>query len=376
MTQVRKVLEWDDILRNTDLGKNAIWEMEKKEDYLETLTDLTDESKRVKAYSLAKIGNYEDMIKTSVLDWTFGEIEDFLRFLDAKTQSSLSTSFSTLKDYAGYCNSLNIKENDSSIISNFFADSVLFESGNIKNFVNSRKQNELVLSYNEYMKIIRNKDEYANAHKMIALLLWHGVIKNSCDDIFWAEKSAIDIENKMIMTYGRNDDGHEWNTLCDEEVDLINRFYEEQKELFIPYKNAMWAGVRTTISSIEEKYYLCSDKSKKIFHEPVGYTRGGGSKNPGGSILGTPECSPLAFVGGRARSMIKDIQTIEGNTVLRPMNIVKSGVYHRMIKKFGLTQEDVKQSGFKKEWREYAEKYIRPVYFELKIAIKKNSSDM
>lgn len=330
-------------------------------------SDYNEDSLISLSYRLVKLGRYEAEIEKSVLDWTSREIEDYLKLLDSKSVINLATVFATVRDYAAFCGVQRQKETGDNVLPNFFADEPLFTVENIARFVNSRKQDESIMTYDEYIELIHQK-KYPLVTRTILILLWHGAPVDKMDEIFLLPKTIIDLGNKRIQTKNTMSDGqHEWLSLTDKEVEIIEKFYREQSVDDYEYDGIMWPTVNTSIDlDIEDdgRFYICQPESDKIFHIAVAYNRNTG-------MLQNKNLEPFSFSTGLARRLFSELVVDINRKSMRPKDIVRSGGLDRFLVKFNITDMEMEDRIVKREWREYLEQYGRITFNEIEIAYKK-----
>lgn len=333
---------------------------ELKNGYLSSQTHLSEDTLLVSASKLKSVDDYERSIQKSLLDWTSGDIEDYLRFFNAKTSISLCNTFGVIKDYATYCDKVRRRETGSNVLSNFFADIAVFDNENLKKFVNTRRQEETVISYKEYLDIVETKDIPLVA-RVILILLWHGTKIEKIDEVFELQKDNVDLENKTIISK----QGME--TLTDAEIEVIKEFYKEQTIPSYDYEGTMYPAISTD-SFDESQFYLCDINSSRVFHSIVGYNKANAGTD---RITPNKKNMSLAFSTGIGRRVYRDMTVQIDKKNLRPKDVIKSGALHRLIRDFEITEGDLEKGKIKLSWTEATKPYMKLIFEDLKLAVAK-----
>lgn len=344
-----------------DMKYNYLVDEHLKIAYMETLTDMNEDSSLTIKSRLKTLDTYEYQINKSLLDWTSSEIEDFLRFLNSKSRQSLFNIFTSIKDYAAFCEIERQKNEPSSVLSNFFADESLFDAVSLNKFINTKKQDESIISQKEYLDAIQNKN-IPDFGKMVLLILWHGLNFDKINEIFLLDKKLIDTNRRRILN--RSD---VWEPLEEAETELISRFYEVQTIPEEFFDGEMRAIVET---GGQNSYYLCELQSNRIFHRPVAFAKPARASNK--MMHCANKQGEFTFNNGTPRRVWKELATAIEKVNMRPKDVVKSGCYHRMIRDLEVTDDILEVNEVYKVYREYAADYMKLASIdELKLAYRK-----
>lgn len=281
---------------------------------------------------LMKIDKYEKTINKSIIDWSTSDIGDFLRSINSVNPISIRSYFSTAKEYVSFVNNT---RPDKEILSSFEAAAPLFNGlSTFQIYTNNRKYNENILLYVDYLNIIRDENVNLMARTMF-ILFWNGVNVKKVDNIFLIKNSAINYEENYII----NEDS-EKIFLTKEEMEIIFQFKKDQEKISYPTDRGKYYKLIIIEESEDSIFHIIDPTSVYLFPDVIGTRdiRVNTSKEyrmyqePRIRSISTT-CYQLAYL-----TALKQYDIVD----LKPKGIVKSGAYHRAIKKFNFkTPEDL-----------------------------------
>lgn len=325
-----------------------------KREYIASLDDLSEDTVITTFYKIAKLARYENMVNKSSTEWTYEDMKRYLESLESKTTILLWNDFYTIRDYVRFC----IETHEISA-PEFYTNEAFLSRESMVAFVNDRKVEESILTHEDYDDIL-SQELYPTATKVIMIILWHGVPMKSVNDVFTVLKDVVDLESQRIQTSSVDEHGeYEWLNLSDKEAEIIRDFYYEQKKEEYPHNGREWPLIESSFrhsGGEPDSFYLCNPDSSRIFHPAIGFSR----RNARSGVLHIMENRngrPFGFDTGLGRKLFYELAVDLNRQAMRPKDVIKSGVLHRLLLKYNVTEEDFDSPACSGEWRRYVSQY-------------------
>lgn len=202
--------------------REFLWEKDVKNDYLNTIRPSTARTVKSK---LLRVDEYENLVKKSVYNLDFEEIDDMLesKFTN-KSRASVGSNRAYIRKYVDFCLKNNLVqhgENRFTIITCKDMDSYVNIHAIEHKFIAKEERREIqekIVNYDDrlYMELIplgvRGRTQRGN----------------TCEELINLKKSDIDFENRKMTVWNNDGEPREIYDLEDYTLDLIKKTIEQK----------------------------------------------------------------------------------------------------------------------------------------------------
>ncbi len=291
-----------------------------KQKYIDTVTG---DVKIVFKSRVTILDKYEQEFGKDMLDWSVDDFSTFFKNLKYRSASSLSSYKGFICRLGTYlANELN---RDASVIKQI---DETYDLTKLEEFIDKEKSKNQLITVYDYEKIIENNPRgsyrFVPIEQLMFIFFWHDVVKTA-NDLFTYKKDDVNFKDRTLTRY----DGSVVQ-LNEKEMDVINKFINGQESPVEVFKKR--TKERSYLGEIEmndETTLYVIPESTYLVHPIVGCLHTAANKpEPEARFKSKPNISKFGV--GRILEIVEQINE-KLDIDFRPMTIVRSGEYYRII---------------------------------------------
>lgn len=291
-----------------------------KQKYIDTVTG---DVKIVFKSRVTILDKYEQEFGKDMLDWSVDDFSTFFKSLKYRSASSLSS-------YKGFICRLGMYlaqelGKDTSVIEEI---DKTFDLTKLEEFIDKEKSKKQLITVYDYEKIIENNVRssyrFVPIEQIMFIFFWHDVVKTA-NDLFTYKKDGVNFKDRTLTRY----DGSKVQ-LTEKEMDVINKFIEWQESpVEVVKKKSKEKSFLGEIEMNDETILYVIPESDYLVHPIVGCLHTAANKpEPEARFKSKPNISKFGV--GRILEIVEQINE-KLDIDFRPMTIVRSGEYYRII---------------------------------------------